>query len=127
MKKLLALLAAVVLGTGVCSLLRADDAPPPGAPATAFDSNNAYLWGVEHTAAIAKDPDASGVQAVLSAAELLRSQPPQVQLDYFNKALFDTKNRAVQREIRVQLYKLYAAQGQSDKALDQLQQLMLDD
>jgi hypothetical protein len=126
MKKLLMLLAAVMLGTGVCGMLKADDAMPPAGVPGSVDAKNAYLWGIEHSAMIAKDPDASGVMAVDSAQNLLRNQQPQMQLDFFNKALYETKNRAVQRAIRFELYKLYQGQGQNDKALDQLEQLMMD-
>ena len=44
------------------------------------------------------------VQAVIEANELLKSRDPQVALDFFNKALYDTKSRPVQREIRIVLY-----------------------
>jgi hypothetical protein len=81
---------------------------------------------MEQTAAIAGNADSSGVQAVLLARELLKSRDPQVSLDFFNKALYDVKNRAVQRQIRMELYELYKDQGLTDKALDQLQQLMMD-
>jgi len=56
----------------------------------------------------------------------LKARDPQVSIDFFNKALYDVKNRAVQRQIRMTLYDIYKEQGQSDKALDQLQELMMD-
>jgi hypothetical protein len=128
MKKLLGIIAALALGAGVCGMLKADDSPPPsssGAPDT-WQAKDESVWWVEHTAAIASSAEASGVQAVVQARELLKARDPQVSLDFFNKALYDTKNRAVQRQIRMTLYDLYKEQGQSDKALDQLQQLMMD-
>ena len=74
---------------------------------------------------MAKDPETSGVRAVIEAKDLLKSKEPQVAIDFFTKALYDTKSRTVQREIRVTLYQLYKDQGQTDKALDQLQQLIV--
>jgi hypothetical protein len=128
MKKLMAIIGSLALGAGVCGLLKADDTPPP-TPAPVADAQiirNESLWWIEHTAAVAGSPEASGVQAVVAARELLKSREPQVQLDFFNKALYDVKNRAVQRQIRVELYELYKESGQTDRALDQLQQLMMD-
>jgi lipopolysaccharide biosynthesis regulator YciM len=123
MKKLAAVAAPAALAGLICGMLKADDSAPPAAnpgdPA-------AFVWYIEHSAAVAKDADASGVAAVLEAKELLRSKEPQVEIDFFNKALYDTKSRPIQREIRMTLADLYKAQGQNDKALDQLQQLMMD-
>jgi hypothetical protein len=127
MKKLVMLAAGVALAAGVGGMLKADDSTPPTGAGGTVDVHNAYLWGVEHTALIDKDADASGVRAVIDAGESLKSQPPQVQLDFFNKALYETKNRAVQRQIRFELYRLYSGQGQNDKAMDQLEQLMIDE
>ena len=103
--------------------------PPPAAGPTtgeAWQVADGYIWGVEHAAEIAKDPDSTGVQAVIEANELLKSRDPQVALDFFNKALYDTKSRPVQRQIRIVLYHLYQQAGQHDKALDQLQQLIVE-
>ncbi len=126
MKRLLAWTAPVALAVCVCGLLRADDSPPPVAgQGSSYTDAAAYLWWVEHMAAVAKDPEASGVQAVFEAKDLLRNKEPQVAIDFFTKALYDTKSRAVQREIRMTLYWLYKGQGQNDKALDQLQQLIV--
>jgi hypothetical protein len=128
MRKLLAIIAPLMLGAGICGMLRADDSPPP-TPAVGGDPQivrNESLWWVEHTAAIAGNAESSGVQAVIEARELLKSREPQVQIDFFNKALYDVKNRAIQRQVRMELYGLYKEQGQNDRALDQLQQLMMD-
>ena len=130
MKKLLAFVAPIALGAGICGMLRADDSAPP-AP-TVSQSGDSYLaadqytWYVEHESAIAKDAESTGVQAVLEAAAFLHDREPQVQIDFFNKALYDSKMRPVQREIRMELFKLYKQQGQSDKATEQLQALMND-
>lgn len=127
MKKLAAIMAPLALAACVCGILRADDSPPPTASqGSSVNDTNAYLWSVEHSAAVAKDADASGVQAVMEAKDLLRSKEPQVEIDFFTKTLYDVKSRAVQREIRMTLSKLYKEQGQTDKAMDQLQQLMMD-
>ena len=106
----------------MCGLLKADDSPGP--VASDYEPMNQAVWYVEHTALIAKDPEMTGVQAVMEADKLLKSRDPQVSIDFFNKALYDTKNRAVQRAIRVELTKLYTQTGQNDKALDQLDQLI---
>jgi hypothetical protein len=109
-------------------MLRADDSPPPASAGTAdvWQTRDESVWWMEHTAAIAASAENSGVQAVIQAREFLKSRDPQVSIDFFNKALYDVKNRAVQRQIRMTLYDIYKEQGQSDKALDQLQQLMMD-
>ena len=127
MKKLVMLAAGVALAAGVGGMLKADEAMPPVGGGSSVDAHNAYLWGVEHAAFIDKDADSSGVQAVIEAASSLKNQPPQVQLDFFNKAFYETKNRAVQRQIRFELHRLYSEQGQNDKAMDQLEQLMIDE
>jgi hypothetical protein len=128
MNKLLGLIAPLALGTAVCGMLRADDSPPPASAGTAdaWQTRDESVWWMEHTAAIAGSAESSGVQAVVQAREFLKARDPQVSIDFFNKALYDVKNRAVQRQIRMTLYDIYKEQGQSDKALDQLQELMMD-
>jgi hypothetical protein len=128
MKRLYGIIAPLALGAAVCGMLKADDSPPPASAgaADAWQARDESVWWIEHTAAIAASADSSGVQATVEARELLKSQNPQVSLDFFNKALYDVKNRAVQRQIRMTLYDIYKEQGQNDKALDQLQQLMMD-
>ena len=125
MKKLLKWTAPVALAVCVCGLIKADDAPPVASQGSATIDANSYLWFVEHSAAIAKDPEVTGVQAVIEAKDLLRNKEPQVAIDFFTKALYDSKSRAVQRAIRMTLYDLYKGQRQNDKALDQLQQLII--
>jgi lipopolysaccharide biosynthesis regulator YciM len=125
MKRFLAWMAPVVLGACACGLL-ADDSPPPvnTQGANGLDAN-AYIWFVEHSAAVSKDAETSAVQAVIEAKDLLRSKEPQVSIDFFTKALYDAKSPAVKRAIRMTLYDLYKTQGQNDKALDQLQSLIV--
>jgi hypothetical protein len=109
-------------------MLHADNTIPPGASLALeqWPAQNEALWGIEQNAAIAGNAETSGVRAVIEARELLKSRPPQVQIDFFNKALFDVKNRTVQRQIRMTLSQLYKEHGQDDRAMDQLQQLMMD-
>lgn len=127
MKKLSFLVLPVAIAAGFGGMLRADDAPAPATPAIsndAYTSADAYLWYVEHTAEISKDPETAGVAAVLKAQEVLKGREPQVAIDFYTKALYDAKNATVQRAVRLQLFELFKAQGQNDKALDQLQQLI---
>ena len=128
MRKLTAILAPIALAAGICGMLKADDSAPPPDPSQTTDSwqvKDEYVWWVEHQSAIANDAGMSGVQAVIEAKNLLgaKGQPA---IDFFTKALYDSKNRTVQRQIRLTLFDLYKEHGQTDKALDQLQQLMMD-
>jgi hypothetical protein len=134
MKKLAMIIAPAVLAAGVCGMLRADDSNPivPDPARLAYyahwQEENVYLWGLQRTAEIAKDPEMSGVQAVLEADEFMKAtKEPQVEIDFFNKALYDAKSPAVRREARMMLYKLYRQQGQADKALEQLEELMTEE
>ncbi|MGD0390326.1 MAG: hypothetical protein ABSC42_15385 [Tepidisphaeraceae bacterium] len=122
MKKAAAILAPIALAAGICGILKADDSSPPPAP---LQGNAEYVWFVEHQAAIDKDAEASGVQAVIEAKNLMGSKG-QPAIDFFTKALYDSKSPAVRRQIRLTLSDLYKEQGQTDKALDQLQQLIMD-
>jgi hypothetical protein len=127
MKKLLAIMAPLALGVCFCGMLQADDsAPPVAGSGDIYQANNSYTWFVEHNAAIAKDADATGVDAVVTAAALLREKEPQVQIDFFTKALQDCKSRPVQRQIRMALIQVYRLSGQSDMALDECHDLMMD-
>jgi hypothetical protein len=122
------IVGALAAGAMICGMLRADDsasAPPPASGAS-WQEKDAQVWWIEHSAAIDDAADASGVRAVIEAEDFLKAREPQVAIDFFNKALFDAKNRPVQREIRMALYNLYKQTGQNDKALDQLQMLILD-
>jgi lipopolysaccharide biosynthesis regulator YciM len=126
MKRFLSWTVPVALAACTCALL-ADDSPPPANSqgANTLDAN-AYIWFVEHSAAVSKDAETSAVQAVIEAKDLLRSKEPQVSIDFFTKALYDAKSPAVKRAIRMTLYDLYKTQGQNDKALEQLQMLIVE-
>ena len=121
-------IAPMALGIVFCAVLRADDSTPPGAsgPGDTWQSRNESVWWMEHTTAIATSADSSSVQAVILARDLMKQQSPQAALDFFNKAVYEVKNRAAQRQIRFTLFELYRDQGQTDKAMDQLQQVMMD-
>jgi hypothetical protein len=125
------IVAPLALTIGVCGLLKADDpaaAPPIGQSQGwgSLDANNKYNEFVEQNVGLAKDADATGVEAVIYAAAIFHDKEPQAQIDFFTKALQDTKSRPVQREIRFALFQMYRQQGTDDKALDQLHQLMMD-
>ena len=83
-----------------------------------------YIDLVESMSRLSKDPNAAGVAAVISAADVLKPRGPDAAIDYFNKLLPDTKSPAVQRAIRIQLIDLYKASGQQEKALDQVRTLV---
>jgi len=121
-------IAPLALGIAFCAMLRADYSTPPIPTGTGdtWQSRDESVWWMEHTTAIATSADASGVQAVVLARDLMKQQSPQVALDFFNKAVYEVKNRAAQRQIRFTLFELYRDQGQTDKAMDQLQQVMMD-
>jgi len=123
MTRLYVILAPLALGAVVCGLLRADDSPPPApaGPADTWQTRDESVWWMEHTAAIDSNAESCGIQAVLQARDFLKSRDPQVSIDFFNKALYDVKNRGVQRQIRLTLFDLYLYQGQTVKALDHLQ------
>lgn len=126
MKKALYWIAPVVIAAGLCTL-RADDSSPPAAPQNASDyyqTADAYVWFVEHTAALDKDIDAAGVAAVLKSEELLKSKDPQQAADFYLKVVYDSKSHAVTRAARMELYEVYKSMGQTDKALEQLQLVM---
>jgi hypothetical protein len=129
MKKLALILVPAILAAGIAGFLKADDStPPPNGGDANAQSLAAYLWNVEHAAEIAKDPELAGVQAVIQAHELMKStKEPQVEIDWLTKTMYDTHNAAVRREIHLVLSNLYKQTGQSDKALDQLQDLMTED
>ena len=63
---------------------------------------------------------------MIYAAAVLRDRDSQAQIDFFTKALQESKSRPIQREIRMALFQIYRQQGQNDNALDQLHQLMID-
>lgn len=74
--------------------------------------------------AVALDPAASGIAAVNTAADLLKTQGPDAAIAYFNDVLTQTHNSAVERAIRFQLADLYRQANRPDQALEQLKQLI---
>jgi predicted negative regulator of RcsB-dependent stress response len=115
----------IVCGAG---LLKADDPPAvPAAPGTSADAakaSNEQLKAIERYTAMVHDPEAAAVSAIFQANELLKAKGGQVAIDYFQKKLYETKNRAVARAIRLELAQLYKENGQTDQAMDQLGELM---
>jgi len=84
-----------------------------------------YVDVVERYSRIAGNPTDCGVTAALFANEMSRSDKPDATIAYFENLLPKVKSETVQRAIRFQLVDLYRKAGQKDKALDQLQMLML--
>lgn len=130
MKKQHVLIAAA-LAAGVCGMLRAEGPVAPSFTGQSMQEDRMrdsteYNEFVQQNAALAKDADSTGVEAVIYAAAALRSKTPEEQIQFFNGVLQETKSRPVQREIRFALYEMYRAQGQVDKELDQLHQLIID-
>jgi hypothetical protein len=125
MKKALCWIAPVVVAAGFCTL-RADDSAPPAAQTASdyYTTADAYVWFVEHTAALDKDIDAAGVAAVLKSEDLLKSKDPQAAADFYLKVVYDAKSHAVVRAARMELYEVYKSMGQPEKALEQLQLVM---
>jgi tetratricopeptide (TPR) repeat protein len=69
---------------------------------------------------VSLDPSTAGIAAVNRAAEILKSGPPEAAIAYFNDALSQARNFAVQRAIRFHLADLYVQAGRQDKALETL-------
>ena len=84
-----------------------------------------YLDVFDRYTRLSRDPASAGVAAVVTAGEILRARGADSAITYFNKVLPEVKNESVQRAIRLQLVELYKMSGQQDKALEQLQQLMV--
>jgi hypothetical protein len=92
-----------------------------------FDRLRGYLDAVDRYAKLARDPQNSGIAAVVAANDILRPRGADVAIEYFTKLLPEVKTPAVQRAIRITLVDLYKAAGKTDQALDQLKQLMTAD
>jgi len=75
-------------------------------------------------ASIALDPAASGISAVNSASEMLRSQGPDAGIAFFTSVLDGTHNYAVARMIRFQLVDLYRQANRPDQALQVLKDII---
>ena len=84
-----------------------------------------YTDVVEGYGRVAKDPSTAGVAAVICANELSKTQSPEANIAYFSKLLPQVKDEAVRRAIRFQLVDLYRKAGQRDKAMEQLEILMM--
>ncbi len=104
--------------TGLCA-----DESTPALPVNLQDRAT-QTWLLEQTASIAKDPETSAVWAVDQAADMLKGQPAQTAVDYFQGMLYQVKNHSVQRAIRFQLVSLYRSMDRQDKATEQLNELM---
>jgi len=96
---------------------------PMGGPWNQIQMLRGYMDLVDSMSRLAKDPDAAGVAAVISGAEVLKPRGPDAAIDYFNKLLPDARSQTIQRAIRLQLIDLYKASGQQEKALEQVRQL----
>lgn len=83
-----------------------------------------YLYLIDHLSRLAENPTASGIAAVVSANDMLKTHP-QDAINYFNSLLPDVKNESVRRAIRIQLADLYKTTHQQDKALEQLRDLII--
>ena len=92
-----------------------------------FERLRGYLDAVDRYAKLARDPQNSGIAAVVAANDILRPRGADVAIEYFNKLLPEVKTPAVQRAIRITLVDLYKAAGKTDQALEQLKQLMTAD
>jgi len=90
-----------------------------------LDAVRNYLDVFDRYSRLSRDPTAAGVAAVVSAGEILRAKGADTAISYFNKVMPDVKNESVQRAIRLQLIELYKMSGQQEKALEQLQNLMV--
>jgi hypothetical protein len=98
---------------------------PRGAGGPPIDTMRNYLEVVARYTQLAQDPSASGVAAVVTANEVLRNRGPEGAISFFTRTLEKTKNEAVQRAIRLQLIDLYRSTNQQDKAVEQLEYLIV--
>ena len=92
-----------------------------------FDRLRGYLDAVDRYARLTRDPQNSGIAAVVSANDILRPRGADVAIEDFNRLLPEVKTPAVQRAIRITLVDLYKAAGKQDQALEQLKLLMTAD
>jgi hypothetical protein len=97
----------------------------PSPQAQQVDAMRNYLDVFDRYSRLSRDPTSAGVAAVVSAGEVLRARGADTAIMYFTKVLPQVKNDAVQRAIRLQLIELYKMSGQQEKALEQLQELMV--
>jgi hypothetical protein len=125
MKRIFFWVVPLLVAIGAGTMLRADDSMPASVESakdiTQADCN--YVWYMQNYTELARDQDAMGVQAVLKARDMIKSQNPDQQAEFFTKMLYDTKSRAVGRTCRMQLFEIYRT-GRPDKAMEQLQALI---
>ena len=84
-----------------------------------------FLSMVDNYSKLASNPESAGIAAVVSAGDVFRKKGPEAAIDYFNKILPEVTMDGVKRAIRLQLADLYKANKQEEKALEQLQILMM--
>jgi hypothetical protein len=100
-----------------------------------------YLDTVKQYAELSSDPEAAAVAAVVTAADLLRDQPPQASIEYFEPLLQElhqkrvdtfgashprsTMPTAVEAAVRMQLAEAYNAAGDRGRALEVLRGVIL--
>lgn len=86
-----------------------------------------YLDAIQRYTEISSDPKNAGVAAVVTAADMLRDQPPQATVDFFapmvDKGQF--ADESVRRAVHLQLAEAYRAQGEPAKALEILKTLIV--
>jgi hypothetical protein len=83
-----------------------------------------YIDLVDKYTALAKDPTASGVSAVVTLTELTRSKGADAQIEKLTKLLGEVKDTTVQRAIRLQLIDVYKTANMPDKAIEQAEALI---
>ena len=98
--------------------------PGMGQVPPAVEAMRNYLELVNRYSQMSRDATTAGIAAVIAASDILKPRGAQAAIDYFNGALKDVKNEAIQRAIHGQLAELYKQSGQHDKALDELRSLM---
>lgn len=86
-----------------------------------------YLDAVERYAQLSSNPRNAGVAAVVTAADMLRDQPPQATIDFFAPLLEAGQfpDYTVETAVRLQLAEAYRAADQTDKALETLRTLIV--
>jgi hypothetical protein len=98
---------------------------PPSPEMRRMEILRGYMDLVQQFTALSRDPTTAGIAAVSSANDLLHRDSPQAAIDFFNKTLPQVKDQAVMRAIRIKLVDLYKETGQTDKAMEQLNILIL--
>lgn len=86
-----------------------------------------YLDAVERYAQLSSNPRNAGVAAVVTAADMLRDQPPQATIDFFAPLLEAGQfpDYTVETAVRLQLAEAYRAAGQTEQALETLRALIV--